>query len=612
MDVGPKNLRENAWVILAALILLLFVTGCAAETEISHYSCNVVVESGEDYAVFGNVASVPRGEDVTFQVLLSGNRRILSVDYPDYTIKPAPVASVGETNYELLTLHNVRYSTVVSLTTYSPCRILYYANGGQWLDGSPAEEPTVRSGNSGHLRPNTEQGTTLVERDSYTLIGWNTKPDGSGAAIGLGSRVDLAENIELYAQWSRWTNASAFQWSVDERGAIITGYIGSTPVVTVPAVLDGYPVTAIAEGAFRQADCRKVILPESLRSIQPNAFADAAVEEIYFYDTLLEVSDNSFSGCDRLTAIHINAAKPPVYSGTYFDTFPDKMDRLINLREEQKLVLFSGSSARFGYNSPRLDEAFPSYQIVNMGVYAYSNTLPQYLLILSCMNEGDILLSAPEFDAIPEQFCCTDRVGYEFFAMIEANYDLLAELDYQMFSGVLDSFQEYQTVREGMPELGYEISAKNYDENHNPMTGFETYNEYGDYIYPRPNQEQDRAIGIKLADYEVSSYPEDVIQSLNQVYQRFLDQGITVWFSYAPRSLRAVTEGSTETERARLHDYLREALHVPVISDIEDSMFSGYYFYETDNHLSDEGVEIRTERIIADMYAQMEQEGLAP
>lgn len=108
------------------------------------------------------------------------------------------------------------------------------------------------------------------------------------------------------------------------------------------------------------------------------------------------------------------------------------------------------------------------------------------------------------------------------------------------------------------------------------------------------------------------AYPENVVQSLNQVYRRFQDQGITVWFSYAPRSLRAVTEDSTEGERARLHSYLQETLCVPVISEIEYSMFSGYYFYETDNHLSDEGVTIRTEHVIADMRAQMEKEGLTP
>lgn len=596
-------MRSRLWILA---VLLLCLTGCGSEQANRPNMVHVVIENSENYSVFGNTAQVEPGSDVTFQILLRDNQKIQSVDYPDYTVEPAPVSSIGETNYQLLTLHDVRYSTVVSLTTYSPCRIAYYANGGQKTDDQAGDEPVIRHGNSGHLRPNTEQGTELFQRDGCTLTGWNTEPDGSGTAIGLGSRVDVETEIQLYAQWERWTDASSFRWEIRDGNAVITGGDGFGASLVIPAVLDGYPVTEIASGAFRQVDCKRVVLPNSIRCVQPLAFENAKLEDLYFFDTLTDMTDSSFVGCGNLTAIHINAARPPVYSGTYFDTFPDKMDRLMALRGQQKIVLFSGSSARFGYDSSRLDQAFPAYEIVNMGVYAYSNALPQYLSILNWMDAGDILLSAPEFDAISEQFCCTDRVGLEFFAMVEGNYDLLAGLDYQMFQGVLDDFRSFQEAREGMPDQSYELSAKNFDENHEPVTGFETYNEYGDYIYPRPNQSLDAAFGIKLADYAVSSYPEEVIQSLNRVYQRFLDEDVLVCFSYAPRSLRAVTEGSTKAERARLDVRLRERLFVPVISKIEDSLFSGNYFYETDNHLSDEGVQIRTGRIIDDLRVQME------
>lgn len=75
-----------------------------------------------------------------------------------------------------------------------------------------------------------------------------------------------------------------------------------------------------------------------------------------------------------------------------------------------------------------------------------------------------------------------------------------------MLSGVLDVIQELQSVREGIPELSYDISAKNYDEKYEPVTGFETYNEYGDYIYSRPNQEDAARFEIKIADYEMASF----------------------------------------------------------------------------------------------------------
>ena len=119
----------------------------------------------------------------------------------------------------------------------------------------------------------------------------------------------------------------------------------------------------------------------------------------------------------------------PVYSGSYYDGFSDRYDWLLSIREEQKLVLFSGSSGRYGYNSEMLMDAFPDYQVANMGVYAFTNAMPQLELIRQLMQPGDILLSAPEFDAVKFQFCTTNALDNHFWAIMESNYDAVALLD---------------------------------------------------------------------------------------------------------------------------------------------------------------------------------------
>ncbi|MCD7754186.1 MAG: hypothetical protein LUH41_06560 [Clostridiales bacterium] len=233
---------------------------------------------------------------------------------------------------------------------------------------------------------------------------------------------------------------------------------------------------------------------------------------------------------------------------------------------------------------------------------------PQYDLILQWIQDGDILLSTPEFDAIETQFCVSDSVGWEFFCMVEGDYDLMSLLDCRTYTGVWDDFCTFLAVRRDLPEKSYEVSAKNYDEENHLLTDRESYNQYGDYICPRPNQTEDKAFGIKLANYDPAAYSDETIQALNRVYRRFQEKGVTVYFSYAPRSLRAITEESTPENRAALDRLLRDELCVPVISDIEESMYTGYYFYATDNHLSDEGVAIRTGRIISDLRRQMSAE----
>lgn len=81
-----------------------------------------------------------------------------------------------------------------------------------------------------------------------------------------------------------------------------------------------------------------------------------------------------------------------------------------------------------------------------------------------------------------------------------------------------------------------------------------------------------------------------------------------MYFTYSPRNKYALSKESTEEERARLHQYLKENLIVPVISEIEESLYSGVYLYGTDNHLSTEGVRIRTEIAIRDIKKQLEKE----
>ena len=50
-----------------------------------------------------------------------------------------------------------------------------------------------------------------------------------------------------------------------------------------------------------------------------------------------------------------------------------------------------------------------------MGVFAYTNALPQLELIRAQMRPGDLLLLSPEFDAAKRQFCTTNAFDDAFF-----------------------------------------------------------------------------------------------------------------------------------------------------------------------------------------------------
>ncbi len=111
----------------------------------------------------------------------------------------------GQDGTATLTLRDVRYSTAVSLTVEKSRVALYYDPN----DGSGADLTRQLIAPS-HLRWNT--AGPIFSREGYTLTGWNTAPDSSGTAVGLGGRLLAEDGLTLYAQWSPWSDPELFRW----------------------------------------------------------------------------------------------------------------------------------------------------------------------------------------------------------------------------------------------------------------------------------------------------------------------------------------------------------------------------------------------------------------
>ncbi len=583
------------WRLLPALLCLLLLCACGSPAAPGASYCRVVLEEGEGFTCGDYALTVASGEDASFLIRCEDGYAVTGADCGEYTL--APAANGGA----VLTIPRVRYSTVVSLTViHNDTVIRYDINDGS---GAPAVEVPVTPS---HLRWNT--ATDLFDRPGWTQTCWNTRADGSGVSVGLGSRTEAAEGLTLYAQWSRWSPAELFRWESGPDGASVTGYLGAEDVITVPAELGGLPVRRIAADAFLNVGCAAVILPDTLYALEDGAFRGCALSELYLFDNIRSIGDPAFEGCEELATLHLNAVEAPVYSGTYFDTFQDKFDRLLSLRDKKKIVLFAGSSVRFGYDSAALDAAFPEYEIVNMGVFAYTSAMPQMDIILTCMGEGDILLHSPEFDVAEFQFCASGDIEYRFFNMMESNYDALALLDLRRYGAVFTPLGKYLTVKDPMAKKSYALSPSAFDEDGNPVSS-PSYNEYGDYVVYRPNASSALPVYGTPVLYTVAAFPKETyLDPLNRMYQRFLEKGTRVYYTYSPRNRLALSDASTPEARAELDRYLRENLRVPIITELEDSLWSGVYLYGTDNHLSTEGAAIHTGQIIAALKAAMGEE----
>ena len=92
--------------------------------------------------------------------------------------------------------------------------------------------------------------------------------------------------------------------SSGEEGYVVIGYEDGISSLIIPESIDGVPVVAIGEGAFRDCSTLKgdVVLPKSIVAIEKEAFmnADGLNGRIYFPQSLKVISDRAFYGCQSL------------------------------------------------------------------------------------------------------------------------------------------------------------------------------------------------------------------------------------------------------------------------------------------------------------------------
>jgi hypothetical protein len=114
-----------------------------------------------------------------------------------------------------------------------------------------------------------------------------------------------------------------YTYEVTDNQATITCYAGPGGDITVPAALEGYPVTAIGDYAF--ANCTtiaSITLPSGVTSIGRYAFYECqALTTIALSDTITSLGLDAFCRCYALTAITVDTANPVYTSvdGIMFD-----------------------------------------------------------------------------------------------------------------------------------------------------------------------------------------------------------------------------------------------------------------------------------------------------
>lgn len=99
-----------------------------------------------------------------------------------------------------------------------------------------------------------------------------------------------------------------FRYAKEKEGVRILSYTGDEVTVEVPSRIENIPVTAIGKKVFlSRKKCKKVILPDSVKSIDGWAFAHCSQLESITFSKHVKLGKGVFLECRSLKEIHLTS-----------------------------------------------------------------------------------------------------------------------------------------------------------------------------------------------------------------------------------------------------------------------------------------------------------------
>lgn len=284
---------------------------------------------------------------------------------------------------------------------------------------------------------------------------------------------------------------------------------------------------------------------------------------------------------------------PVQFGDTFMGELKSKYERLKET-SGKRIVLVGGSGVAFDCDSALMDDFFPSYEIVNFGMYAGLGTKAVMDLSENYIHEGDIVILSPEQS---EQTFSDYFNGEYMWQAADGAFGMLRDLKSENFDAMLGNFPRF-----ALEKLNYVMKGQK------PQTDSiyqkKSFNTYGDIELDTCRE------NILPNGYDVNQkvrFTEDVVQPefmdyMNDWAKRLEKKGAVVWYRYCPVNKLSVEDMD---DLASYDVFLRQKLDFPVIGNPENSLMEAEWFFDTNFHLNQPGKEVNTVQLIRDMKAML-------
>lgn len=280
---------------------------------------------------------------------------------------------------------------------------------------------------------------------------------------------------------------------------------------------------------------------------------------------------------------------PPVYSDTFYGALDEKYERLTSI-EEDKIIIVGGSSVAFGIDSELMEKTL-GRPVVNFGLYAAIGTKAMLDLSRAGVEEGDIVVLAPELDAQTLSMYFSSK---NFIMSLDDDYSMLryvrGDNKLSLIGAAWDhAINKVKYLREGAPDP-------------EGIYNIDSFNEYLDIAM---GMRQENIMPLYYDPTAVISLEPEMLSSefaeyINEYIEFCESKGATVYFSFAPINELAVEDASAEKLTA-FTDSLKSRIDCNFISILDSYIMEPGYFYDTNYHLNDAGVVKRCAQLCQDI-----------
>jgi hypothetical protein len=326
--------------------------------------------------------------------------------------------------------------------------IHYFANGGRTIDDLGMFTMDVIDFKP-FINPSTFIVSNYLNRDGYTIDSLNTKPDGSGTRIGVGSKADQSlfknKELNLYAIWEKWSDPSLFEIeNGDGDTCSIVKYNGSDVKVVIPNKINGKVVAAVNAGSFSDSKIESVFFNESLEKMSDGAFSNCeALAEIHFFSSLKSSSGDVFNGCSLLTKCYITNNSYPTDFNCWERDFTWQYDYIDKIETNKPLLLYvTHSTGQWNNFVDTMSQTIGKYRpYIFYAVWGTSMPL-MFSVALNHIKQTDKLIFL-----MHEGPCVNSIISYCNVCYIDNDFDELLKIDFrEIMKVILNAFKEYSTL----------------------------------------------------------------------------------------------------------------------------------------------------------------------